>query len=212
MKRIVAAGLFALATIAGSALAQQQPSGWYGGISAGQSSADVDASGLTVLGATASSTSVEDTDTGFKVYGGYRFNRNLAVEAGWADLGAFSATRRVTAPATGSIKAETKVSGLFGQVVGIIPVAERFSVFGTAGLYANEVKTTISTSGAVVPLGATSASNSDANLKVGVGAGYDFTDKFGVRVEWERFFDLGDDSVGGKSDVDFVSIGLVIRF
>jgi OOP family OmpA-OmpF porin len=127
MKRIVAAGLFALATIAGSALAQQQPRGWYGGISAGQSSADVDASGLTVLGATASSTSVEDTDTGFKVYGGYRFNRNLAVEAGWADLGAFSATRRVTAPATGSIKAETKVSGLFGQVVGIIPVAERFS-------------------------------------------------------------------------------------
>jgi opacity protein-like surface antigen len=74
------------------------------------------------------------------------------------------------------------------------------------------VKTTISTSGAVVPLGATSASNSAANLKVGVGAGYDFTDKFGVRVEWERFFDLGDDSVGGKSDVDFVSIGLVIRF
>lgn len=212
MKRIALAGLVVMASFAGQAAAQQQPRGWYAGISAGQSKADVDGSGLTVLGATQSSLSTEDTDTGFKVYGGYRFNRYLGVEVGYADLGSFSATRNVTAPAAGSLKAETSVSGIFGQAVGLLPLSQRFSLLGTAGLYANEVKTDVTSSGGVVLIGSRSASHSDVNLKLGVGAGYDFTDKFGVRLEWERFFDLGDDSVGGKSDVDLVTIGLVIRF
>ena len=166
-----------------------------------------------MLGATSTSTSVNDTDTGFKVYGGYRFSRNLAVEAGYADLGSFSATTSATSPfGPGSIKAETKASGIFGQAVGIIPLGERFSLFGTAGLFANEVQTDLSSSGSVAVLGIRSASHSDVNLKAGIGAGFDFTDSFGVRVEYERFFDLGADSVGGKSDVDFVSFGVVIRF
>ena len=212
MKRTAAAGLIVLSTLAGQAFAQQPQRGWYAGVSAGQSSADVDSNGLVVIGATASTVSVEDTDTAFKVYGGYRFGRHLAVEAGYADLGSFGATRNVTSPGIGSVKAETAVSGIFGQAVGILPLGERFSLFGTAGLFANEVKTTLSSSGGVVLVGQRSASNSDVNLKLGVGAGFDFTPKFGMRVELERFFELGDDSVGGKSDVDLLSIGIVFRF
>jgi OOP family OmpA-OmpF porin len=212
MKRIAAASLIVLSTLASQAFAQQPQRGWYAGISAGQSSADVDSNGLVVIGATASTVSVEDTDTAFKVYGGYRFGRHLAVEAGYADLGSFSGTRNVTSPGIGSLKAETSVSGIFGQAVGILPLGERFSLFGTAGLFANEVKTTLSSSGGVALIGQRSASNSDVNLKLGVGAGFDFTPKFGMRVEWERFFELGDDSVGGKSDVDLLSIGIVFRF
>ena len=212
MKRIAATSLIALSMLAGHAQAQQPERGWYAGISVGQSSANVDASGLVVVGATASTTSIEETDTGYKVYGGYRFGRHLAVEAGYVDLGSFSGTRRVTAPVTGTFKAETSASGIFGQAVGIIPLGQRFSLFGTAGLFANEVQTTVSSTGGILLIGQRSASNSDVNAKVGVGAGVDFTPNFGMRIEWERYFELGDDSVGGKSDVDLVSVGIVFRF
>src|SRR3954469_13887335 len=119
MKHIAAASLVVLCTLASQAHAQQPQRGWYAGASAGQSRADVDSNGLVVIGATASNVSVEDTDTAYKVYGGYRFGRHLAVEAGYADLGSFSATRHVTSPGIGTVKAETSVSGIFGQAVGI---------------------------------------------------------------------------------------------
>lgn len=213
MKRIAAASLVILSTFAGAALAQQPERGWYAGISAGQSTGDIDSSVLPVTGATQSTVSSDDTDTGFKIYGGYRFMRHLAVEVGYADLGSFTATRTVTAPQSGSIRGEFKVAGIFGQAVGIIPLGERFSVFGTAGLYVNEVKTSASTTGNVVLISGPSASKSEANLKLGVGAGFDFTDRIGVRVEWERFFELGDTStVGAQMDVDLVTIGVVFRF
>jgi OOP family OmpA-OmpF porin len=212
MKHIAAASLVVLCTLAGQVHAQQPQRGWYAGISAGQSSADVGQNGLVVIGATASTVTVEDSDTGYKVYGGYRFGRHLAVEAGYVDLGSFGATRHVTSPGIGSVKAETSVSGIFGQAVGILPLGERFSLFGTAGLFANEVKTTLSSTGGVVLVGQRSASNSDVNAKLGVGAGFDFTRNFGVRVEWERYFEVGDESVGGKSDLDLLSIGIVVRF
>ena len=212
MKYIAAASLVVLCTLAGQANAQQPQRGWYAGASAGQSSADVSSNGLVVIGATASTVTVEDTDTGYKAYGGYRFGRHLAVEAGYVDLGSFGATRHVTSPGIGSLKAETSVSGIFGQAVGIIPLGERFSLFATGGLFANEVKTTLSSTGGVVLVGQRSESHSDVNAKLGVGAGFDFTPNFGVRVEWERFFQVGDDSVGGKSDLDLLSIGIVVRF
>ena len=125
MKRIAAASLIVLSTLASQAFAQQPQRGWYAGISAGQSTADIDsASVLPVIGATQSRVSTDDTDTGFKLYGGYRFNRHLAVEAGYADLGSFRATRTVTAPASGTLSGEFKVSGIFGQAAGM-PVASR---------------------------------------------------------------------------------------
>jgi OOP family OmpA-OmpF porin len=213
MKHIAAASLVVLCTLATQAHAQQPQRGWYAGVSAGQSTADIDNSSvLPVFGATASRLSTDDTDTAFKLYGGYRFNRHLAVEAGYADLGSFRATRTVTAPAAGTISGEFKVSGIFGQAVGIIPLGERFSIFGTAGVYANEVKTSAASTGAVVLFSGSSASNSDVNGKVGIGAGFDFNNKLGLRVEWERFFDLGDTSVGATMDVDLVTIGIVYRF
>ena len=213
MKSIAAASFIVLSALAGQAFAQQSESGWYAGISAGQSKANVDSgSVLPVVGATQSRVSTDDTDTAFKLFGGYRFNRHFALEGGYADLGSFKATRTVTAPAAGSISGDFKVSGIFFQAVGIIPLGDKFSIFGSAGLFANEVKTSASTTGPIVLLNGSSASHSDSNLKLGIGAGFDFTDKIGVRIEWERFFELGDQSVGATMDVDLVTIGVVFRF
>ena len=49
-----------------------------------------------------------------------------------------------------------------------------------------------------------------ANYKFGVGLEYDFTHRFGMRLEAERY--RLDDSVGNTGDVDLYSAGVLFRF
>ena len=95
-------GLVALAAIA-SPFAMASDAGWYGGVSVGQSRAEIaDAritaellgGGLTVVPPIAD----DDRDTGYKLFGGYKFNRNFAVEGGYFNLGKFGFTT-TTVPA-----------------------------------------------------------------------------------------------------------------
>ncbi len=207
---VVAASLLALPVT--DALAQQSP--FYAGLSAGSSKVKIDDSALPVGGATASSLSKDESGTGFKVYGGYKLNPNIAVEAGFTDLGSFSATRTVTAPATGTLHGDIKASGWNIDAVGTLPLANRFSVFGRFGGFYNELKTSFSTTGAVAlsPGVDPNPKKTKLSWKFGLGAGYDFTDKVGARVEWERYKDLGDDNTTGTADVDLFSVGVVVHF
>ena len=46
----------------------------------------------------------------------------------------------------------------------------------------------------------------------GLGASADIAKNFAVRVEWERFLNVGDKDTTGQSDIDLVSASLVFRF
>ena len=67
--------------------------GWYLGAGYGQSEAAVDKAkinGAYVTGSyTSASTTADETDTGWKLFGGYQFTRNWAVELAYVDLGKF---------------------------------------------------------------------------------------------------------------------------
>jgi OmpA-OmpF porin, OOP family len=194
-------------------LAQQSTKPWYGGLSIGQSKVKFDDNVLPIAGAAATSLSKNDTDTGFKAYVGYRLHQNFAVEGGYTDFGKVSVTRTMTAPAAGTVHADVKASGWHVDAVGIWPIQNNFSLFAKLGVIFNEVKTSAGTTGAVVfaPGTNTSPKHSGSNLKLGIGAGYDFTQTVGARIEWERASKLGDDSTG-KGDVDLLSVGVVYRF
>ena len=201
----------AITSAATGALAQQT-SPWYAGLSAGASSVKIDDDILPIGGATATSLSKDESGTDWKLYGGYQINRNVAVEAGYVDLGSFSATRTVTAPASGSVKADIKASGWNLDIVGIWPFTRNFSVFGRFGGFYNELKTSVSSSGAVVITGGdTNPSKTKLSWKYGIGLGYEFTDRIGARFELESYRDLGDETTG-KGDVGLVSVGVVVRF
>jgi len=207
--------IFSLAFVLASANAWAQPTdprGFYIGLSAGQSRVDFDNAAPAVIGATASTVSTDETDNGFKVYGGYRILRNLAVEGGWVDLGKFRATRNVTAPAVGSISAEIEASGPYLEAVGIIPL-QRFELFGTAGAMYATTEATVSTTGAVVlaPGAARSRKESEVEFKLGVGGSFSFTRNLAIRAEYERFFEVGT-SETGEGDIDLISVGIVFRF
>src|ERR1700690_2075964 len=90
-------GLAALAAIASPfAMADDAGLGWYGGLSIGQSRAKIDDERIsnTLLGAGFTSTTITDDnrDTGYKLFGGYKVNKNFALEGGYFDLGKFGFT------------------------------------------------------------------------------------------------------------------------
>jgi OOP family OmpA-OmpF porin len=154
--------------------------------------------------------SKDETDTGWKIYGGYQFAPYFAVEGGWADLGKFMATRNVTAPAAGSVSAEVEASGLFVDAVGVLPL-QRFMLFGKLGAMYTNTETTRSTTGAVALFGPASSDDSELEFKMGLGASYSFTKALSIRAEWERFFEVGTEQTG-EGDVDLISVGLAFRF
>ena len=143
-------------------------SGWYVGGHIGM--ADVDRTG--------------DDDMSAKVIGGYQINRNFAAEVGYIDFGK-----------TSSGGVDLKANAWEAVAVGILPVGDRFGVYGKAGFFWGETK-------------AAGTSSDSVELTYGVGVQYTFTPNLGMRGEWQKYTDVGD----GTTDIDVLSVGVVFRF
>lgn len=205
-----ALGLAVLAALA-SPLTIAQESGWYGGANVGRSSATIDDarinSGL-IGGGFTSSTIVDDNrSTGYKIFGGYQLNKNFAVEGGYFDLGNFGYTA-TTVPA-GTLNGKIKLRGLNLDLVGILPLTDKFSAFGRAGLAYAQARDSFSGTGAV-RVSNPNPSKNDTNYKVGLGLQYAFTESLAMRAEAERY--RVNDAIGNKGHIDLVSVGLIYRF
>jgi OOP family OmpA-OmpF porin len=185
--------------------------GWYGGISIGRSEASIaeDRIRAELQGAGRTMTSIDEDhqDIGYKLFGGRKFNKYFAVEGGYFNLGKFGFT--ATTSPTGTFAGEAKFQGLNLDAVGILPITQKISAFGRAGLIYAETKDTFSGTGGVVVINP-NPKKSEGSYKYGVGAQYDFTPKLGLRGEWERY--RVNDAVGNKGDIDMLLIGLVYTF
>jgi OOP family OmpA-OmpF porin len=203
-------GLVAFAALV-SPLAMAQDTGWYGGANVGQSRATIDDArilgGLKSGGFTSSSIVDDDRSTGFKIFGGYQLNKNFAVEGGYFDLGNFGYTA-TTVPA-GTLNGTLKARGLNLDLVGTLPMTEKFSVFGRVGMNYAQTRDSFSGTGAVRVTNPNPSKNA-TNYKFGAGLQYAFTDSLAMRVEAERY--RINDAVGNKGDVDLYSVGLIYRF
>ncbi|NJD36136.1 MAG: hypothetical protein FIA96_15125 [Betaproteobacteria bacterium] len=204
------------ATILSLAMASAFAGDWYVVGSVGQAKAqdsgasDIDRE-LIAAGVTGLASSVDDTDTGYKLQVGYNFTKNWGIEGGYVDLGemTYKATGRIGAVAA-SAKARAEVTGWNIAGVGTLPINEQFSLFGKLGaIYADvDVKAT-ATGGGISA--SDHASTTDWKANFGVGATYKFNKQWGMRAEWERFDNLGDNNTG-KTDVDLLSVGVVFSF
>jgi len=200
----------ALATIA-SPFAAADDIGWYGGANVGQSRAKIDdpriTTGLLEEGFSTTSINDDNRDTGYKLFGGYQFNPNFALEGGYYDLGRFGFNAN-TLPA-GALNGNIRVRGVNLDAVGILPFTEKFSAFGRVGLNYADARDSFTGSG-LVDVTNPDPSKSSLNYKLGLGLQYAFTESVAMRVEAERY--RIDDAVGNKGDVDLVSVGLIYRF
>jgi len=211
VRAIGALGLAGLAAVNSSPLALAADSGWYGGISIGQSQANIagDRIRSELLGAGLTMTSIDedDSDVGYKLFGGRKFNKNFAVEGGYFNLGEFGFTANTT-PA-GSLTGTAKFQGLNLDAVGTLPITQKLSALGRVGLIYTEGKDTFSGTGAVTVTNP-NPKKSEGSYKYGLGVQYDFTRALALRGEWERY--RVNDAVGNKGDVDMLLIGLVYYF
>jgi OOP family OmpA-OmpF porin len=146
------------------------------------------------LGSSDTSTSgVSSDETSWKVLGGYTFTKFVGIEGSYRDLGGINETIGTT-----SIGMDVSSIDVFG--VGILPVGQKFDVFGKAGLSRVEVKSTFSDP----LLGSFSASDTGNELALGAGFNFKMGEKFALRVEYETF-DTTD-------SMDVFSTGAVWRF
>lgn len=194
--------------------AQAQDGAWYMGVSFGAATTGLSEDIVAAAGATASTLSRDERDPGVKVVLGYAFSRRWAVEGGFAYLGDFTISRSVTAPAAGAANASLSVKGWVIDAVGTLPLGGRISAIGKAGVLLSEVRTLRTVSGAatLVPGQGSSAIRDEANFKLGAGLQYRLSPTATLRVEWERFYRVGEPGTTGELEIELLSGGLLLRF
>lgn len=213
MKKLASAagalGLVGFAAVTGQAIAEDE--GWYLGAGIGQSREENHHARITsqLLGSGFTTNSIDDdsTDIAFKLLGGWKFNRNFAVEGSYFHLGEFGFTANTT-PA-GTLNGKIKLQGVGVDGLGILPMTERFSAFARLGLQYAQAKDTFTGTGAVTVTNP-SPSKSGVGYKAGLGLQYDFTPSLGLRGEWENY--RVNDAVGNKGNINTFMIGLVYMF
>ena len=153
----------------------------------------------------------KDSDVGWKIFGGYRVDELLALEAAYVDLGKFktSGTGVFSGIAGTTINATFQPTGLSFDVVGTLPVGNGFGLLGRIGVFRWTLYAPFTASGG---FGASSrAKPTGINVDFGVGGKFDFTGNMGARIEFQRFRRIGDNDTG-KSDVNLISGSVIYRF
>lgn len=174
-------GLAILCLILSGTVHAAEDSGPYVGAGIGTASNEDEESGI------------DDNDTAFKVFGGYSFNKYLAVELAYLDAGTMQER-------FGASTLELDADGVIVSAIAAVPLGEWVSVFGKLGYAFYDVEATLRNGNSSI-----SESESDEDLAYGIGAKVDFNETFGLRAEYE-VVDVPD------GNFNVISVGGVVRF
>ena len=136
---------------------------FYAGASVGRSTAEVDAINF------------DESDGGFKVFGGYRFHRDFSVEVAYADFKEIGSAEQ---PGWSSVE----VYGIGLGILGIIPLNERFDVYGKVGILFWDADLNTNVGGPIVTV-----SDDGSDLSYAFGLAYRLSERFALRVEYEAY-------------------------
>jgi OOP family OmpA-OmpF porin len=148
-----------------------------------------------------------ETDMAYKIFGGYQFNRNIAVEAGYFNLGKFDFTS-TTVPA-GTYHGQIKLQGANVDLVGTLPLTQRWSALGRAGIQYANARDSFHSTGAVRIPNATPSKNA-LNYKIGAVIQYEVNSSLLIRGEVEHL--RVNDAIGNRGGVNMYSVSVVIPF
>ncbi|EPJ48064.1 MAG: hypothetical protein OFPII_08070 [Osedax symbiont Rs1] len=130
--------------------------------------------------------------TSYKLYTGYRFNPNFALEFSYANLGELKMN-------AGSIHGKTEANSVGVSALGIIPIYENLEFFGKLGVHRWDTKTKV-----LFDDFTETTSESGTNVHYGIGASY-ILNQIALRVEIERF-------KVDKANSTLVTTGISYRF
>ena len=216
MKHAAALATLAATLAVGAGYAHAAPddhAGWYAGIDLARGNLGLSGGGIDGAVANqgiAGKASVSTQDTGAALNFGYRYNRSFALEGGYIDLGKYSYSTFTTAPVADTLQGLYKAHALSLSAVGILPMNNKWSLFGKAGITRTTAQLSASSMSGAIGLG--SASASGIGLLVGAGATYDFAKNWFGKAELDRYTHVGDPGTTGQSDINVFSLGMGLRF
>jgi OOP family OmpA-OmpF porin len=161
----------------------------------------------------------EDTDFGFQITFGYRFNRFVAGELGLVQYGELvsSADAELDFDNNGNfVPANVALSFSAGgpliSVIGILPIQDKFEIYGRLGYLFGSVEREF-TSRVGGQRGVSGAAKGDSQVPVyGVGVSWNINQVYTIRGEYQLVSDLGESSRTGQEDMDVLTVGLIVRF
>lgn len=167
-----------LAFSAPAAAQAQADAGWYVGGSYGMTTYD--------LSGVPAGVSVDDSDTGFKIFGGFQFNKTWGGELGYVDFGKASVSGL-------GLSGDAGITAFTLAGTGTLPLGQNFSLVGKLGLAMWDTS------------GSAASGDSGTDLYFGVGAAYSFNKNLSLVADYEMV-DAEDDSVS------MISVGLRYKF
>ncbi|WP_116807982.1 outer membrane beta-barrel protein [Steroidobacter cummioxidans] len=189
----------------------------------------------TNLSAAPVSSTLDDTVTPWGAQVGYRFNDWVAVEVGYVDLGEasytltgpisgdlayFDGTNVVTTPLNGDFESgvDFTSAGITASVLGMLPLGQHFDLHVRGGIYYAETRVTQRLryidqvqQADVFNLLHRRTDVSQTELFAGLGGAWNINDAFTLRLEYQRFFDVGDKDKGFESDVNVFNFTVLFK-
>jgi len=217
-----------LATAAAPAAAQ---TGWYAGISGGQAKTGAELVANredTITDATDLRTDFDAKDTAWKAFFGLRINPVIALEMAYADLGRHRMHTTMQGgqpPLPAAISIDRRLSGYGVDLVATPPLGwTSVNLFGRIGAFRSRLEATASLEGNIVFTGgdvderSRTTTRQETVLKLGLGGEWWFRPNAALRLEWERYhevgkpFAVGGTGTTGEADTDVVALGVMMRF
>jgi OOP family OmpA-OmpF porin len=143
-----------------------QAGGFYVGASIGDASLDEDFDGL----------NVDDNSMAFRIFAGWRFNDYFALEGGYHDFGDFE---QAFDDGGGSSIANLSADGFTLGGAGSLPLNDRFSLTGRAGMFFWNGSAEINNVSQATP--------EDSNLYLGAGVSFNVSESFQLTADWTRY-------------------------
>src|SRR6202041_1805257 len=164
--------------------ASPDDAGWYVGANLGDSRAKIDDARITsnLLSEGFAVTALNDDDHhfGYKLFGGYQFNKYFALEGGYFDLGKFGFTANTLPP--GALTGNLNAKGGNLDAVGILPFTDKFAAFARFGFQYPDTSDHFAGYGAVI-VEDPHRSDDALSYKFGFGLQYAFTRALAMRLE-----------------------------
>jgi OmpA-OmpF porin, OOP family len=182
----IAATFLTLGLLAGGT-AFGAEAGFYIGGSWGQARPTFDiASSAANSGAT-----YHNSDVAWKAFGGYEFNKNVALEASYINLGSYALSNGNT----------IEPAGWGISLVGTIPLGSNVSLLGRLSEYRMRQK-----------MNPSGVADDTWSPSVGVGLKYNFNPNFFGRAEYERIWSMGSNEQTVSNDSHVYTLGLGYKF
>ncbi len=160
--------------------------------------------------------STKTNDVGYQATFGYRFNRYMAAELGLVQIGELSSKGSGDLDfGEGFVPVDLSLTfsagGPMFSFIGILPINESFEAYGRLGYLFTSTEREIRSRVDGQSGGFGAAKGDSQDVVYGVGMAYHFNQIYSLRLEYQQYGEIGDDTTGTE-DVSVIGLGLVVRF